>query len=295
MTERPPDSLPYQPASGLPMGSIQQRGGSGYQIQPSRANSSISPQPSAFHARPNGLQGGAVAQGAEPTQQYPPWQYSAPMPPQQQQYIQHPYQAQPGPKRPPEDLLSSPFDPPLPQASEIPAPPIPPNPEKDALLTAISHKLTAQMQSTVASNQAALQPLAAQHGAMTNTLYNMQQEHSALMALQGLLTSNETILHNAMQDADNCIASAQHKAVPGVDEVLVAPTVVGQQLYDLIAEEKACVETREVLGRALDRGRISSEAWVKTVRSLAREEFLKKVLIRKCADGMGLRAEGEVT
>ena len=95
-----------------------------------------------------------------------------------------------------------------------------------------------------------------------------------------------------MRDADDCIASAQHKAVPSVDEVLVAPTVVGQQLYDLVADEKACADTRDVLARALDRGRISSETWVKTVRSLAREEFLKKVLIRRCAEGMGLQRDG---
>ena len=130
---------------------------------------------------------------------------------------------------------------------------------------------------------------------MNNAMRNMQQEHRALLSLQELLASNENILHNTMRDADDCIASAQHRAVPGVDEVLVAPTVVGQQLYDLVAEEKACAESREVLGKALDRGRVSSETWVRTVRSLAREEFLKKVLIRRCAAGMGLRQDGEVT
>ena len=123
---------------------------------------------------------------------------------------------------------------------------------------------------------------------MTHALHNLQQERGALLQLQSLLDSNEQILHQAMHDADECIASAQHKAVPGVDEVLFAPTVVGQQLYDLIAEEKASVETRDVLARALDRGRISSEVWVKTIRSLAREEFLKKVLIKRCAEGIGL-------
>lgn len=146
----------------------------------------------------------------------------------------------------------------------------------------------------VASNTSALQPLAAQQAAMNNAMRKMQQEHAALLSLQELLTSNEAILHNAMRDADQCIANAQHKTVPGVDEVLVAPTVVGQQLYDLVAEEKACAEAREVLGRALDRGRISTETWVKTVRSLAREEFLKKVLIRKCAEGMGLQQGSEM-
>ena len=152
-----------------------------------------------------------------------------------------------------------------------------------------------ELESIIASNNSAIQPLSAQYAVMNNAMRNMQQEHGALLSLQELLASNEAILHNAMRDADACIASAQHRAIPGVDEVLVAPTVVGQQLYDLVAEEKACTESREVLGRALDRGRVSSETWVKTVRNLAREEFLKKVLIRKCADGMGLRQEGEMT
>ncbi|CAF9915801.1 MAG: hypothetical protein GOMPHAMPRED_000855 [Gomphillus americanus] len=179
--------------------------------------------------------------------------------PQSQNHTQNQsIQRQPQPQ--PLDLLTSPFDPPLPlQAENLPAPPIPPNPEKDALLSAISHSLTTQLQSVVTSNAAAIQPLTAQHAAMTHALHNLQQERGALLQLQSLLDSNEQILHQAMHDADECIASAQHKAVPGVDEVLFAPTVVGQQLYDLIAEEKASVETRDVLSRALDRGRISSE------------------------------------
>ena len=94
-----------------------------------------------------------------------------------------------------------------------------------------------------------------------------------------------------MRDADACIENAKHRTVPPVDEVLVAPTVVGEQLYNLVAEERACEEARAVLGRALDKDRIGVDAWVKHVRGLAREEFLKKVLIKKCAKGLGLREE----
>lgn len=94
-----------------------------------------------------------------------------------------------------------------------------------------------------------------------------------------------------MRDADTCIADAKHRSVPGVDEVLVAPTVVGEQLYELVAEEMSSIETRAVLGKALDRGRIASEGWVKGVRQLARDEFLTKVVAKKCAQGMGLRKD----
>ena len=117
----------------------------------------------------------------------------------------------------------------------------------------------------------------------------MQTESQSLTSLSTMLTSNESILHTAMRDADNVIANAKHRSVPGVDEVLVAPTVVGEQLYGLISEERASGEARAVLGRALDAGRLGVEVWARATRGLAREEFLKKVLIRKAANGMGLR------
>lgn len=75
---------------------------------------------------------------------------------------------------------------------------------------------------------------------------------------------------------------------PEVDEVLVCPTVVGGQLYNLVAEERACEEARLALGRGLDKGRIALDVFVKQTRSLAREEFLRKATIRKVAKGLGL-------
>jgi len=76
--------------------------------------------------------------------------------------------------------------------------------------------------------------------------------------------------------------------VPGVDEMLIAPTAVGNQLYELVAEERACVAAREGLGKALDRGRVGVESWVKGVRGVAREEFLKKWLAGRIGEGLGL-------
>ncbi|MCJ1383378.1 hypothetical protein MMC17_006491 [Xylographa soralifera] len=203
--------------------------------------------------------------------------------------------AQPIPK-PPEDLLTSPLEVPMPAQSSVsnfPAPPIPRNPEKDALLAAVSRALTQNLHANIASNAAYLPPLRAQHSALQSAHQRLLQEQQSLNALSALLTSNEAILRKAMHDADNCIKNAKHRTVPGVDEVLVAPTVVGEQLYKLVAEEKACVDARGMLGRALDKGRVGSEDWVKRARGLGREEFLNKVTIKKCAQGLGLRTEEE--
>ncbi|MCJ1341004.1 hypothetical protein MMC09_006300 [Bachmanniomyces sp. S44760] len=272
-------------------------------------------------------------------QQHPPPSSEPSYPSQRQfqaQYQQHhppttnqPRLQPPPPPPPPApaDLLTSPFDTPLPTSAStqfIPAPPIPPNPEKDALLSAISQTLTQHIHSNLNSNASAIPALQAQQSALLSTLGNLNTERQSLTQLQNLLTSNKQILHKAMADADAVIADVNSSnntststnpndakaraqgggglgegrgskhSIPPPDAILVAPTVVGQQIYELVAEERACVEGRAVLGRALDKGRVGCESWTKGVRGLAREEFLKKALIRKAAGGMGLILDVDV-
>lgn len=66
-----------------------------------------------------------------------------------------------------------------------------------------------------------------------------------------------------MRDADKVLEDAKRRTVPNIDEVLVAPTVVAGQLYQSVAEEKAIEESRAVLSKALDRGRIGGGVWAK--------------------------------
>lgn len=95
-----------------------------------------------------------------------------------------------------------------------------------------------------------------------------------------------------MHDADRVLEDAKRRKVPDVDDVLVAPTVVAGQLYGAVAEQRAIEDCRAVLGKALDRGRVGSGVWARQTRSLAREEFLKKALVKKIGRGMGLVEEG---
>ncbi|KAL8741533.1 MAG: hypothetical protein Q9184_008376, partial [Pyrenodesmia sp. 2 TL-2023] len=214
-----------------------------------------------------------------------------------------PYQQAPQPQpprpKPQEDLLTSPFENTLPApAVEAAPPPIPPNPQKDALLQAISQTLTQQIQSTHASNMSAIPPLRAQQAALNETLNSINREMSQLSDLQALLDSNEKILRKAMHDADKVLDDAKRRDVPAIEDVLVAPTVVARQLYENVVEERVLEECRTVIGKALDKGRIGADVWAKDkvdvqqqTRSLAREEFLKKALIKKISRGMGLVEE----
>ncbi|KAL9100324.1 MAG: hypothetical protein Q9163_004287 [Psora crenata] len=166
--------------------------------------------------------------------------------------------------KPPEDLLTSPFENTLPpQPNYIAPPPIPPNPQKDALLSALSKTLTQQIQSTHKSNVSAIAPLQAQQAALTSTLNAVNKEISQLNDMEVMLSSNESILHQAMRDADKTLENTKRRNVPNVDDVLVAPTVVAGQLYQTVAEEKAIEDCRALLGKALDKGRLGSVVWAK--------------------------------
>ncbi|QDS75995.1 hypothetical protein FKW77_004464 [Venturia effusa] len=210
---------------------------------------------------------------------------------------QPPNYAQPGPPpqrkpQPAVDLLTSPLDVTLPSqngtAEPLPVPPVPPNPQKDALLHALSQALVSQTNQIVASNTNAAASLEAQQSALRGAHATLQAELEQLEQLDRALESNERVLRGAMQEAEQVMRDAQGRRRPEVDEVLVCPTVVGGQLYTLVAEEKACEEARLALGRGLDKGRVGLEVFVKQTRTLAREEFLKKALIRKVGKGMGL-------
>lgn len=184
-----------------------------------------------------------------------------------QAHPQHRNQPTTRPAAPPPDLLTSPLDLPLPsQASgstALSAPPIPPNPEKDALLTALGTSLLSQLHGSLSSNAAAQPRLQAQHAALLAAQARLQAELEQLQALDAALATDERILGEAMREADRAMGEARGRRRPDVDDVLVAPTVVAGQLYALAAEERACEEARAVLRRGVDAGRVGWEGFVK--------------------------------
>jgi ESCRT-I complex subunit TSG101 len=139
----------------------------------------------------------------------------------------------------------------------------------------------------------AIVPLQAQQQALRAAQDRLETEIRQLDQLDQTLASNEAILRRAIQDCDRTIDMAKSKPPPPIDDVLIAPTMVANQLWTLCAEEAACREAMYVLQRAVDRGRVSGHDFVRQMRSLGRERFLKMVLARKCARGLGLEVKGQ--
>ncbi|OTA90404.1 hypothetical protein M434DRAFT_398031 [Hypoxylon sp. CO27-5] len=270
--QQPPPNIQYQPQQQL----AYQQGGPpppGFPPQDSRRTSVISPvTPTPYNV--------AVAAGQASYAGPPPaWQQAQPQP-----------SAQPKPKPPPPpDLMDEPFSLALPSPStNLSAPPIPPNPEKDALLRHLAQTLHTLRQHARQQNESSLLGLAAQRNAMLTALQNLQSDSAALNPLSAMLASNTSILQSSLQEADRVISSARTREPPPIDDLLVAPTVAANQLYDVVAEERALGDAIFVLGRAVERGRISPAVFAKTTRSLAREWFLKKAHAKKIGRGMGL-------
>lgn len=191
-------------------------------------------------------------------------------------------------KQPTPDLLSDPFDVALPATITVQAPPIPPNPEKEHLLQALAATCGQQAQQKVRQNYSAIAPLQAQNYALKAAHTRLEAELAQLQALDVALASNEAILRRSIQDCDHAIANAQTMKQPPIDDVLIAPTLVAQQLWTACAEEAACREAMYALQNAVDKGRISGVDFVRQMRGLGRECFLKMALARKCARGLGL-------
>ncbi|KAJ5106091.1 hypothetical protein NUU61_003438 [Penicillium alfredii] len=236
-------------------------------------------------------------------------------------YPQHsPYPSnypRPPPAAPPRqaetpDLLTSPFELELPSFAPVgPAPPIPPNPEKDALLHTVSQSLGETLRAHATQSDIAAQSLVSQSRSLHAALATLQGEVTAINALHATLQLNTAVLQQSIHRADATINDAQARSasvstsgapststtaipsdhpsgLPPIDDVLVAPTVVGKQLYDLVAEEQGLQQALYALQAALVRGVTGVDSWSRHTRGLAREAFFKRALIRKIGRGMGL-------
>ncbi|KAK5954430.1 Suppressor protein stp22 of temperature-sensitive alpha-factor receptor and arginine permease [Knufia fluminis] len=247
------------------------------------------------------------------SQQYP--QQPGPLQPQSQYHPQHPQgyplqqpqpqpqqQYQPPPPKPQQpNIMDDPFDVSLPTTlstpSHLPTPTIPPNPEKQHILSTLQTTLLTTLHQQITQSTSALPPLQSQHAALTHSHQTLQSELSHLQTLQSQLTSNISSLTETLQSADRTITSTStsnnENKIPPIDDLIIPPTVVARQLYENVAEQRGYESAIYALTEGFVRGRIGSEVWGRKVRECAREEFRRKWIVRRVGRGMGLEMGGQ--
>ncbi|EWC46609.1 hypothetical protein DRE_04096 [Drechslerella stenobrocha 248] len=212
---------------------------------------------------------------------------TAPMAP-----VQAPPQMQTTPKKPPRFNLLDADDmgmlPALPHGPAAVPPPLPPNPEKDRLINEIAQILQQQASGAAGKTAASLDQTASQAEAMAKTEAYMERERIELMRINDMCEKDQRILGERIGMADELIREVRDREAPNIDAVVVAPTVVHNQLYELVTDDMAIEDTIYVLGKALDKERITLDVFLKHTRALAREQFTKRALVKKISRQIGM-------
>lgn len=97
-------------------------------------------------------------------------------------------------------------------------------------------------------------------------------------------------LDEVVRKGSERVAELEGRGDVGVDEVVCSISIVHNQLIDLVAEDNAISDTIYHVTRALDAERIDLDRYLKAVRSLAREQYMKRALIERILQGMGQSA-----
>lgn len=150
----------------------------------------------------------------------------------------------------------------------VTAPPIPRNPEKHILLGEISKILRNQLAQYLSTKATTIPALHAQQKALSEAQRLIKSEVEELHRLNGQLSVNDEILHDAVHAANLLIENVGERDAPSVDDMLVAPTMVGQQLYKLVADERSTADAIFGMTRALDKGRVQGDMFVKVSQHL---------------------------
>ncbi|KAK9450208.1 UEV domain-containing protein [Limtongia smithiae] len=179
-----------------------------------------------------------------------------------------------------------------------PPPPLPQHPEQTRLLHEIGVVLQQKAVAAAPALQKQTEQLQATATMLARTETNLARELGELQRISDAARRNKTILRERVGLAEQRVADAARLAgadgSPGagvnVDEIVGAEAAVFNQLYELCADDNAIEDTIYVLGKALERDRIPIDVFLKHARTLAREQFLKRALVRKIAQDTGLSA-----
>ncbi|EPS45236.1 hypothetical protein H072_772 [Dactylellina haptotyla CBS 200.50] len=148
-------------------------------------------------------------------------------------------------------------------AANTAPPPLPPNPEKDRLINEIAKVIQQKADAAATKTIASLDQTASQADAMAKTEAYMERERMELIRINDICEKDQRILNDRIGMADDLIREVRDREAPNIDAVVVAPTVVHNQLYELVTDDMAIEDTIYVLGKALDKERITLDVFLK--------------------------------
>ncbi|WWD17812.1 hypothetical protein CI109_102255 [Kwoniella shandongensis] len=214
-----------------------------------------------------------------------------------QQPPQQPLQQAPVVRRPVQDLLSSPetipnslpsdattFDPTAP-------PPLPPSkPPPPSLLhlhSILLPHLNASLPPLLHSLESSRTHLAERREDLLTGEPAIRDEMARLEAVKKVCDSVGRKMGEVVSQGEERVTDLESRGEVSVDELVCGISIVHNQLIDLVAEDNAIEDTIYHMTRALDAERVDLDRYLKSIRSLAREQYMKRALIERILQGMG--------
>ncbi|KAG0004210.1 hypothetical protein BGZ79_009959 [Entomortierella chlamydospora] len=114
-----------------------------------------------------------------------------------------------------------------------------------------------------------------------------KSELQSLKDLNAKIQYNITTLTGSIEQLNTKIEQIRTWPEKPVDEIICGSSVVHNQLFELVAEEIAIEDTIYYLGKALTQDKVELNAYMKHLRNLSREQFMKKALIKKVKAQLG--------
>ena len=168
-------------------------------------------------------------------------------------------------------------------------PPRPLNPELERLHARVHDKLSARLRELQGSLAHANEQLGVLHEDLQRGYPAIQDEMQRLRAVRDVCGTSASRLQDTLQAAHTRTMALQQKEDVGVDQMLVATSIVENQLLQLVAEDHAIEDTLYQLGRALLSERIALDRFMK-VRCALRAALLT-TSIPGCSPESSLCAE----
>ncbi|KAF9060951.1 Vps23 core domain-containing protein [Rhodocollybia butyracea] len=169
-----------------------------------------------------------------------------------------------------------------------PAPPLPPNPVLLSLHSSVHAKLTSAIQSLHSSLHHSSEHFRKIQQDLLRGEPAIQDEMARLEAVKAVSLNVASRYKQTIDAAERNVQILRDKGDASVDELICGPTIVHNQLINLVAEDNAIEDTIYHLHRALNSGSIDLDRFLKTTRVLAEEQFMKRALIEKIQTGLPL-------
>lgn len=174
----------------------------------------------------------------------------------------------------------------VPQPPADSAPPRPPNPELLQLHARVHDKIQSEFNSLSQAMHLDAERLRAQQTDLLAGEPAIRDEMARLEAVGAVCRHVSSRVRSALEQGERTLAELRRKGDPEVDELVCSTSIVHNQLINLVADDNAIEDTMYHLHRALNGGRMDLERFLRTIRVLAEEQFMKRALIEKIQQGI---------